>query len=169
VVETVSGLKTFQNSTIAMLGSSTGVTTLSSANTSASPYSITLPAATGTVALISDIPVVNGALYQGLVTDLSTFNGLSWSDITSANVLGTSIPTVICSLDASKYTWIAFPKVWGSQNFFYKYGSPLTTYIVLDGFEKRMISAALTGSIDYQIWVFKITPNIPVSLIANNN
>ena len=168
-VETVSGLKTFQNSTIAMLGSSTGVTTLSSANTSVSPYSITLPAATGTVALTSDIPIINGVLYQGLVADLSTFNGLSWSDITSANVLGTSIPSVICSLDASKYTWIAFPKVWGSQNFFYQYGSPLTAYIVLDGFEKRMIPAASTGSIDYQIWVFKITPNIPVSLIANNN
>ena len=168
-IESISGLKTFQNSTVAMLGSSTGVTTLSSANASVNLYSITLPAATGTVALTSDIPIVNGVLYQGLVANLSTFNGLSWSDITSGNVLGTSIPSVICSLDASKYTWIAFPKVWGSQNFFYQYGLPLTAYIVLDGFEKRMIPAASTGTIDYQVWVFKITPNIPVSLIANNN
>jgi len=53
--ESITGLKTFTKDKIALLGTSTGVTTLSTANASATPYTITLPAATGTVALTSDI------------------------------------------------------------------------------------------------------------------
>jgi hypothetical protein len=168
--ESITGVKTFNNGMIAILGSSTGTTTVSTSNATTVNNTITLPATTGTIALTSDIASVAGVLYKGIVADLSTFNGLNWSNIIAGNNLGTSIPNTICSLDPSSYTWIAFPKAWGTQNFFYLYGSPTAiAYAVLDGFEKRIIPAATTGSIDYQVWVFKTTPDIAVSLIVNNN
>lgn len=54
--QTVTGKKTFENSDIALLGSSTGATTFASANTGATDYTLTFPAATGTVARTADIP-----------------------------------------------------------------------------------------------------------------
>ena len=51
-IQLVTGLKTFDNSKLAMKGTSTGRTTLSTANTSANDYTITLPASNGTVALL---------------------------------------------------------------------------------------------------------------------
>jgi len=113
------------------------------------------------------IPVL-GNMYQGTATDLADFNGLSWSSIAAGTNLGTSISNTICDLSKTAYTWIAFPKAWGSQNFFYRYGTPAAVYAVFDGFEKRLIPAVATGTIDYQVWIFKTIPNIDVSLIANN-
>lgn len=52
-VQSVTGLKTFDDSKLAMRGTSTGVTTILTANTSATNYSITLPAQDGTVALLT--------------------------------------------------------------------------------------------------------------------
>lgn len=49
---TWSGVQTFTNSDIALLGSSTGKTTLTSANAGASNFTLTLPAATDTVAVL---------------------------------------------------------------------------------------------------------------------
>jgi hypothetical protein len=117
---------------------------------------------------ISKVTAVVGNLYQGIAADISAFNGLSWLNITSATNLGTSIPGTICNLDASNYTWIAFPKAWEPKNFFYRFGSLNEVSAVIDGFEKRIIPAATTGSVDYQVWVFKTTPNIAVNLIINN-
>lgn len=48
-VQSVIGLKTFDKDKMAMKGTSTGVTTISTANTSASNYTITMPAATTTL------------------------------------------------------------------------------------------------------------------------
>jgi hypothetical protein len=53
IAETYSALKTFGNSDIAMLGSSTGTTTLTSANASASNFTITIPAITDTLATLT--------------------------------------------------------------------------------------------------------------------
>ncbi len=49
-VQSVTGLKTFDTSKLAMKGSSTGVTTIASANAGASDYTMTIPASTFTVA-----------------------------------------------------------------------------------------------------------------------
>jgi len=48
-VQTVTGLKTFDTTKIAVKGSSTGSTAIASANTSATDYTLTLPAVTGTL------------------------------------------------------------------------------------------------------------------------
>ncbi len=50
---TWSGVQTHNNSTIALLGSSTGATTISSANSTATNYTLTLPAITDTVATLT--------------------------------------------------------------------------------------------------------------------
>ncbi len=68
--QSVTALKTFDNSMLAMKGTSTGVTTIATANTSANNYTLTLPAATGVVALTSDL--------HSAVT-LGTANGLGLS------------------------------------------------------------------------------------------
>lgn len=52
-IQSVTGLKTFDKDKLAMKGTSTGVTTFSTANASATDYTITFPAVTGTVALLA--------------------------------------------------------------------------------------------------------------------
>lgn len=54
-VQSVTGLKTFNKDKIAMKGTSTGVNTISVANTSATSYTNTLPAKNGTFAMTDDI------------------------------------------------------------------------------------------------------------------
>ena len=63
---TWTAVQTFTNSDLRLLGSSTGYTTFASANSSATDYTITFPAATGTVALTSELPT-----------------SLAWSSITA--------------------------------------------------------------------------------------
>jgi hypothetical protein len=53
--QTVTGKKTFENSDLALLGSSTGATTFASANAGATNYTLTFPAATSTIATTADI------------------------------------------------------------------------------------------------------------------
>lgn len=54
-VQSVTGLKTFDKDKLAMKGTSTGVTTISTANTGVTNYTATLQAADGTIAYLSDI------------------------------------------------------------------------------------------------------------------
>jgi len=56
-VQSVTGLKTFDTTKLAVKGSSTGSTAIASANASATDYTATLQAVTGTVALTADVPV----------------------------------------------------------------------------------------------------------------
>ena len=71
-IQTVTGLKTFDKDKLAMKGTSTGVTTLSTANTSGTSYTATLPAATGTLAYTSDITAA--AVGLGNVNNTSDAN-----------------------------------------------------------------------------------------------
>jgi hypothetical protein len=114
---------------------------------------------------------VPGNLYQGTITaNLTAFGALDGTTISNAsNLKGTSIPTAaaskICTLDktSSTWTWVAFPKAWGAQSFFFRYND--LVYSVFEGFEKRVVTI---GTVDYQVWVFKTTPNVDVDLIVNN-
>ena len=71
--QSVAGLKTFNNSMLAMKGSSTGSTTFSTANASATTYTLTLPAANGTVALstspLSQFAATTSAQLAGVISD----------------------------------------------------------------------------------------------------
>ena len=70
-VQSVTGLKTFDKDKAAMKGTSTGVTTFSTANTSGTNYTITFPAINGTVALTA--PFIATPSYAATLTlDLST-------------------------------------------------------------------------------------------------
>ncbi len=59
-VQTVTGLKTFDKDKLAMKGTSTGVTVISTANTGASDFTAILQAGNGTIAYLTDIPSLTG-------------------------------------------------------------------------------------------------------------
>lgn len=64
-VQSVTGLKTFDKDKLAMKGTSTGKTVVSTANTSATDYTATLPAKDGTIAMTSDITGTNSGTNTG--------------------------------------------------------------------------------------------------------
>ncbi len=68
--ESITGAKTFDKDAILMKGTNTGTTTISTANTSATSYTATLQAATGTIAYLSDITAA--ALAKASYTDIDT-------------------------------------------------------------------------------------------------
>lgn len=107
--QSITGLKTFNNSSLAMLGSSTGATTFASANASATAYTITFPAITDTVDMLTatqtltnktisapgyvSIPkalVLSGTAYTG-GNPLPAYGGLTvvHSSITGTNAVDT--------------------------------------------------------------------------------
>lgn len=63
--QSVTGLKTFDTTKIAVKGSSTGTTAIASANAGATNYTATLQAVTGTIALTSDITGTNSGTNTG--------------------------------------------------------------------------------------------------------
>lgn len=64
-VQSVTGLKTFDTTKLAVKGSSTGTTAIASANASGTSYTATLQAATGTIAYTSDITGTNSGTNTG--------------------------------------------------------------------------------------------------------
>lgn len=74
-VQSVTGLKTFDKDKLATKGTGTGVTTISTANTSATDYTATLQAATGTIALTSDITGTNSGTNTGDQTSIVGITG----------------------------------------------------------------------------------------------
>jgi YD repeat-containing protein len=73
--QSVTGLKTFDKDKLAVKGTSTGITTISTANIGSSNYTATLQAANGTIAYLSDITGTNSGTNTGDVT-LSSENDL---------------------------------------------------------------------------------------------
>lgn len=57
-VQSVTGLKTFDKDKLAMKGTSTGKTVISTSNTGATDYTATLPAKDGTLAMLTDITAI---------------------------------------------------------------------------------------------------------------
>lgn len=86
-VQSVTGLKTFDKDKLAMKGTSTGVTTISTANTSATDYTATLQAATGTIAYTSDITGTNSGTNTG---DQNLFSSIPVSGQTTVTANSTT-------------------------------------------------------------------------------
>ena len=76
-IQSITGIKTFNTSTVKIKGSSTGVTTLANANASATDYILTLPATTGTVALIDVVGVWTKSQSMSVVTLTSTSTSIA--------------------------------------------------------------------------------------------
>jgi hypothetical protein len=76
------GVQTFANSVLKLLGSSTGSTTITSANASATNYTATLPAATDTIAELAQVQTF---------TAPNTFTALQ--NIAEVNLTGGTLPT----------------------------------------------------------------------------
>lgn len=88
---TWSALQTFANSSIAMLGSSTGTTTLTSANASATSYTITLPAITGILITNADSATVSNTMLAHAST---TVNGVTCTLGSTCSITATGAITV---------------------------------------------------------------------------
>jgi hypothetical protein len=90
-IQSVTGLKTFDKDKLAMKGTSTGVTIISTANTSATSYTATLQAGDGTIAYLTDIPVVTGFATKALDNLASVaINTTLVSDTDNTDSLGTT-------------------------------------------------------------------------------
>lgn len=85
--QTITGAKTFTNSLLLLLGSSTGVTTFTSANAGASNFTITIPAITDTLVTQTSVGSVKAVRASASVTANAT--------TTYANVTGLSQTVVI--------------------------------------------------------------------------
>jgi hypothetical protein len=84
-IQSVTGLKTFDTIKLAVKGSSTGTTAIASANASATNYTVTLPTATGTLALTSDITGTNSGTNTGNQTLAGTSDATSHTTTLSAS------------------------------------------------------------------------------------
>ena len=129
--QTWTGIQTFTNSTIKLLGSSTGATTFTSANASASNFTLTVPAVTDTLAVLGanqtftgtvnfsgslqiggaaltlPVTLANGGTNNAALT--ASAGGIVWSDASKLNVLAGTVTGGQCLLSGSS----ASP-TWGS-------------------------------------------------------
>lgn len=115
--QSVTGLKTFDKDKIAMKGTSTGKTVISTANTSATDYTATLPAANGTV-LYTD----------GSAANLTSFPTLNQDTTGSAATLTT--PRAIYGNDfdgSAALTQVIGSAYGGTGNGFTKFSGPATS------------------------------------------
>ena len=84
-VQTVTGLKTFDTTKLAVKGSSTGSTAIASANAGASDYTATLQAGTGTLAYLTDITGTNSNTNTGDQTITNSSDATSHTVTLSAS------------------------------------------------------------------------------------
>lgn len=71
-IQSVTGLKTFDASKLAMKGSSTGITTIATANDSATNYTATLQKASGTLAYLTDVVGITQEMHSIACSDETT-------------------------------------------------------------------------------------------------
>ena len=89
-VQSVTGKKTYDTTKLAMKGSSTGVNTVASANASATSYTNTIPAKTGTFAMTADITGTNSNTNTGDQTSIVGITGTKAefdTAVTDGNIL----------------------------------------------------------------------------------
>jgi len=100
-VQSVTGLKTFDTTKLAVKGSSTGTTAVASANASATDYTATLQAATGTVAYTADITGTNSGTNTGdnTVCTSGTATTVDNATLTTALTVNTGTLTLTAHAD----------------------------------------------------------------------
>jgi len=144
-IQAVTGLKTFDPSKVAMKGTSTGVTTIQTANTSANNYGIILPAASGTFALTSDVPTAASLS----VDDLITLSGVSTGAVNLGAFTGTTIADNVTNKAAMQALETAVELrilTSGIGSTVQAYDADLTTYA---GITPSANIQSLLGSADY--------------------
>jgi hypothetical protein len=97
--ENFTGTKTFSNSAFSMLGSSTGATTLTSANSSVNNYTLTLPAITDTLVGRTTTDTLTNKTWNGVVID-ATYGGTGQTSYAVGDLLYASTTTALSRLPA---------------------------------------------------------------------
>lgn len=140
-VQSVTGLKTFDKDKLAMKGTSTGTTVISTANTSATNYTATLPAKDGTFAMTSDIV----SQVEDNITDGHTTIAPSGNAVFDALALKAPLtaPTFATSITGSYLTASEMLITDGSKNIV---SAPVATYPSLTelSYVKGLTSSAQT-------------------------
>lgn len=130
--QSITAAKTFTNSTIKILGSSTGATTLTSANASASAFTLTLPAVTSTAAVLGmaqtftatqsvapSTVTISTATFTPAFANSNTFKILlvhASCPCTIANPSGTIVPGTDLTIEvAQSATGSDLVTTWGSD------------------------------------------------------
>src|ERR1035437_6369848 len=103
-IQTVTGLKTFDTSKLAVKGSSTGVNTIANANASVSDYINTIPAKTGTFAMTSDITGTNSGTNTGDNSANTTYTIGSQTQAYNANL--TAINQALTTTSSPSFTTV---------------------------------------------------------------
>src|SRR6202021_1697478 len=90
VVQTWTAAQTFTNSGLLLLGSSTGATTLTSANASATNYTLTLPAVTDTLVTLTSTQTLTNKSISGAQINSGTVSGtyMAATNLAGGNVNG---------------------------------------------------------------------------------
>ena len=88
LAQTWTAAQTFTNSDLLLRGSSTGATIFTSANASATNYTITIPTITGTMAIYSFYDATDIALGGGLVSNTGTYNSAYGTNALLSNTSG---------------------------------------------------------------------------------
>jgi len=100
-IDSITGLKTFDSTKIAIKGSSTGITSIASANDGATDYTATLPAKDGTVAMTSDIPSIGS---WGVLNYPTWATGTPFVKMTAAGTFALDTSTYLTSLSGAVLT-----------------------------------------------------------------
>ena len=101
-----SGLQTINNSDLALLGSSTGTTTFTSANAGASNFTITIPAATDTLADLAGTQTLSNKTYSG--ASISVTGQMTSTVATGTAPLVVTSTTNVPNLNASSLNGATF-------------------------------------------------------------
>ena len=106
LAQTWTGIQTFTNSTIKLLGSSTGATTFTSANAGASNYVITIPGATDTVGLLGTIQTWSAVnTYSANIVSTKDTTAVATQGAFSSGTLPYSAAGNFASFNAASTTW----------------------------------------------------------------
>jgi len=143
-VQSVTGLKTFDKDKLAMKGTSTGVTTISTANTSATSYTATLKAESGTIAYLSDITGSSGIVRSIVITS-------------GSGTMGSAVSTDYVYLVAGAHT-MTLPTAISNTNR-YTVKNNHSANITVDTTSSQTIDGTTTVS---------ISPQSSVDIISNN-
>ena len=121
--QTFTAAKTFTNSDLLLLGSSTGYTTFTSANSGSSNYTLTIPAATDTLADLAGSQAFTNKTYNGLTITGSTgtltiSNGKTLAASNSLTLAGTDSTTMTFPASSATVAGLAIAETWSALQSF---------------------------------------------------
>lgn len=109
--QVITGAKTFTNSLLKLLGSSTGVTTFTSDNAGASNFTVHVPAANDTLAMLAAAQALTNKTLTLAAAQVGTFTASGVTPVSVSNATVTANSTIIITLKTVGGTVGACPAI----------------------------------------------------------